>query len=103
MIFVQHRVNTISELKNCNLKYGIEIDLRSYKQQIILNHEPFEKGILFEEWIKEYRHDCLILNIKEEGIEKEILNILEQRKITNPAISSGVPTLLRGFLTAISE
>lgn len=83
MKFIKHRVNTISELKNLKSKYGVEVDLRSYKKEIILNHEPFEQGVLFEDWIKEYQHDCLILNIKEEGIEKKILSILEQKQIKN--------------------
>ena len=36
---------------------------------LILNHEPFENGVLFEKWLNEFNHKYLILNVKEEGLE----------------------------------
>ena len=69
MLFIKHRCNTISQLRDISKDYGLEIDLRSYKKDLILNHEPFEKGILFRDWLKFYNHKFLILNVKEEGLE----------------------------------
>ena len=31
MLFIKHRCNTISQLKDISKEYGLEIDLRSYK------------------------------------------------------------------------
>ena len=43
MIIIKHRVNTISELKKIDKKFGVEIDLRSNKSKIYLHHDPFRK------------------------------------------------------------
>jgi hypothetical protein len=79
MIFVIHRVNSIQKLKKIPYKYGVEIDLRSYKNEIILNHEPFEAGEKLSEYIKYFKHRFIIANIKEAGIEKKVINILKKK------------------------
>ena len=83
MIIIKHRVNTISELKKIDKKFGVEIDLRSNKSKIYLHHDPFRKGEDFSEWIKFYDHKLLILNVKEEGLETKILHSLKKYKINN--------------------
>ena len=83
MIIVKHRVNTINEVKKIDKKFGIEIDLRSNKSKIYLHHDPFKKGEEFSKWIKFYNHKLLILNVKEEGLEKKILSTLKKYKINN--------------------
>ena len=55
MIFVKHRVNSNSDLKKTNTDFGVEIDLRSEKNNIYLHHDPFKKGESFERWIKKSR------------------------------------------------
>ena len=64
MIIIKHRVNSIEDLKKTSNKYGVEIDLRSYGQQIIVDHEPFRKSITFIKWLRFYKHKFLILNVK---------------------------------------
>jgi hypothetical protein len=77
MIFIAHRINTINELKQIPIKYGVEIDLRNNGNDIILSHEPFFNNCeLFEEYLKFYSHKFLILNVKTEGIEYKILELL---------------------------
>ena len=83
MIIIKHRVNKISELKKCDKDYGIEIDLRSNKFDIYLNHDPYKKGDKFKEWIKYYHHKLIVLNVKEEGLEEKIINILKNNKVSN--------------------
>ena len=83
MIIIKHRVNTIKEVKKIDNKFGIEIDLRSNKSKIYLHHDPFKKGEEFSKWIKFYNHRLLILNVKEEGLEKKILSTLKKYKINN--------------------
>jgi len=81
MEIIIHRVNTVRKLKKISNNYGVEIDLRSSSRDIVLNHEPFNKGEIFNTWLKHYSHKTLILNIKEEGLEKRILKILKKKNI----------------------
>ena len=54
MIIVQHRRNTINLLKETPVKYGVEVDIRSYGDKLIIHHDPFINTVNFEDWIKEY-------------------------------------------------
>ncbi len=81
MIIIKHRVNTSKELKRINNNLGVEVDLRSDKNDIYLHHEPFKKGELFSKWLKNFNHKIIVLNVKEEGLENKILKILKMRKI----------------------
>lgn len=83
MLFILHRINTISKLKKAPTSYGVEIDIRSYNSKLILSHDPFIKGEGFENWLKFYKHSFLIINIKEEGLEPEIIKILKRFKLKN--------------------
>ena len=82
--FCCHRINTIKELKEISIEYGIEIDLRdNVNGEIHLAHDPFILGELFEEYLKHYQHSFIILNIKSERIEWKILELLEKFNIKN--------------------
>jgi hypothetical protein len=83
MEYIVHRRNTKNLLLDTDKKYGIEIDLRSYKNEIILHHDPFKEGHLFNDWIKHYDHGTLILNVKEEGLEIEVESVLKKACIEN--------------------
>ena len=52
MEIIIHRVNTINELRDVPKIYGTEIDIRSYGSNLILNHEPFQFGEDFEDYIE---------------------------------------------------
>ena len=58
MEIIAHRRNTIIELENTSREYGIEVDIRSNGQDLIIHHEPFRKGELFVQWL-ESRHPTL--------------------------------------------
>ena len=81
--FILHRCNTLQEIKNASIDYGLEIDIRSKNTSLILHHDPFSKGVLFENWLKFYKHKTLILNVKEEGLEEAIMKMLSKHKIHN--------------------
>ncbi len=83
MQFIKHRCNTIQKLINTPCGYGVEIDIRSIGEQLILQHEPFVAGELFSSWIKNYKHNILILNVKEEGLEECLIEIMKANKIDN--------------------
>ena len=82
-LIICHRKNTIKQLVNTAIEYGVEIDVRSYKNKIILNHDPLKKGNSLNVWIKKFNHKFLIVNIKEEGLEKHIKKIIEKENIEN--------------------
>ena len=81
MHFIAHRVNTIKELLNTPTEYGVEIDLRDYQDKIILQHDPFKDGEYFEEYLKNYNHGTMILNIKSEGIEPVVLKLIKKYNV----------------------
>ena len=83
MEIIYHRRNSIELLKHSPKHYGIEVDIRSYGKDLIINHEPFEKGILFSDWIKHYCHGTLVLNVKEDGLEEKILFYLTTFQMKN--------------------
>lgn len=83
MIYVAHRINEITPLKGIPSEMGVEIDLRSNGNEIILHHEPFSSGVLLKEWLKFYQHSLLILNVKEEGLEDKILECLYNFNVKN--------------------
>lgn len=80
MEFIAHRVNTIVELKNIPHDCGVEIDLRDSGKDLIISHEPFSEGELFEDYLKQYSHGTMIVNIKSEGIEPRALELLNKYK-----------------------
>ena len=81
MIFVAHRINTIKNLKELEPKFGVEIDLRDFKKDIHISHDPFKKGIKLSRYLKYYKHNFIICNIKSERIELEVIKILKKFKI----------------------
>lgn len=83
MELIKHRCNTICELKETPLEYGIEIDIRSEGDRLIMHHDPFKGGEDLIEWLGHYRHGTLILNVKEEGLEERILRLMKEYAIGN--------------------
>lgn len=77
MELITHRINTLKELRELPTEYGVELDLRdSLDGRIYIQHNPFESGEDFEDYLKEYHHGTMILNIKSERIELKILEML---------------------------
>ena len=81
MHFIAHRVNTIKELLNTPTEYGVEIDLRDFGEKLILQHDPFKDGECFEEYLRNYNHGTMILNIKSEGIEARVLKLIKKYNV----------------------
>jgi len=77
MEFIIHRINKIKDLKSLPKKFGTEIDVRTMGSKLILNHEPFNKGDILENYLENYEHKTLVLNLKEAGIEKEVLELVK--------------------------
>ncbi len=84
LVYIAHRINTVEELRKLPTEYGVELDLRDdLNGRIYISHNPFEAGEDFEDYCKEYHHGTMILNIKSERIEHEVLKLMEQYQIKN--------------------
>ena len=81
MKLIAHRRNTLEELNATPVEYGVEVDIRSFGDELIISHDPYKSGERFDPWIKAYRHGTLILNVKEEGLEDRLLATLQDRGI----------------------
>jgi hypothetical protein len=50
----------------------------------VLEHEALQTDFTkFEEWLQYFDHEIIVLNLKEEGLENRILNILRKFRIEN--------------------
>lgn len=81
MEIVAHRINTIAGLTALPTHFGAEIDLRARGSELYLHHDPFKNGDSFIDYLDSYRHGLLVLNIKEAGIESEVLRLVRERGI----------------------
>jgi len=83
MIVVHHRRNHAKDLAAVPVEDGVEIDVRSYGKDLIIQHDPFLQGELLSDWLEQYKHQLLILNTKEEGIEQRCLELMNNFNIEN--------------------
>jgi hypothetical protein len=84
MNYIAHRVNTVAELRKLPREYGVELDLRdNLDGRIYIQHNPFEAGEDFEDYLKEYHHGTMILNVKSERIELKIQELMKKYGITD--------------------
>lgn len=81
MKFIAHRINTMAQLKELPKECGVELDLRDFNGDLILEHDPFVSGERFEDYLKQYNHGLMILNIKSERIEHRVLELLKKYDI----------------------
>ena len=83
MQIIAHRKNTIEELSQTPTQFGIEVDIRSWEKELTIHHDPFAQGEDFKEWLKHYQHQILILNVKEEGLEAQLIELMKEHNISN--------------------
>lgn len=81
MLIIHHRRNTRALLESTPASFGIEIDVRSSNNELIVQHDPFVEGVPLDVLLKGYRHSLLVVNIKEEGLEEKIMQELYRNKI----------------------
>jgi len=81
MQIYKHRVNSKSALETIEPTMGVEIDLRTKSDALILAHDAFAEGELFEDWLTAWRGQPLILNVKEDALEEKILDVLSQHSV----------------------
>ena len=65
-------------------------------EPIPFSHDPYKKGVLLKEWLEFYDHSLLILNVKEDGLEEELLDLLNKKKIKNYFfLDQAMPSLIK--------
>lgn len=83
MKLISHRRNTLAELRATPQHYGVEVDIRSRGPELIIHHDPLVPGESFNDWIAAYRHGTLILNVKEEGLEARLIDLMREHGIAD--------------------
>lgn len=83
MEIIMHRRNTLADLKTTPANYGVELDIRSFGSRLVIHHDPFVDGEDFQEWISAYNHGTLILNVKEEGLESRLIDLMKQHGVSS--------------------
>jgi hypothetical protein len=73
---IAHRINTLEELYTLDVNTPIEFDVRDSGGHILVTHDPFTTGDDFEDFAPKLRGRFCIVNIKSEGIEWKVLEIL---------------------------
>ena len=82
MICIQHRLNNLEDLRVSNKCYGVEIDIRSHGCDLYVVHDPFStQAVKLTDWLKEFNHPFLVANVKEEGLEPLLLDMLANAKV----------------------
>jgi hypothetical protein len=76
MRLIAHRINTLEELATLDEKTPIEFDVRDSGGRLLVTHDPFTDGVDFEVFAPHLRNRFCIVNIKSEGIEWKVLEIL---------------------------
>lgn len=82
MEILKHRANSLYEIDS---KLGLEIDIRDYKNELVLAHDhPNEQSIKLENFLMQVsRNSLLAINIKSSEIEDELESILCRTHISN--------------------
>lgn len=81
MEIIVHRRNRLDELTATATTFGVEMDVRSYGDELILHHDPYVRGESLEPWLEAYAHGTLILNVKEEGLEQRLIALMQKHGI----------------------
>lgn len=83
MLLIEHRVNTVEHLRRTPPQVGVEVDIRDYDGELRMQHDPFLSGEPIEDLLREYQHALIIFNVKCDGLEDRILELVDQYKISN--------------------
>jgi len=88
MRFINHRINTVTDLDSVPFENGIELDVRYHNDELILHHDPFQhhknNPEKLDYFLEKWKHNGpLIINIKTEGIEEECISMMNSYEIKN--------------------
>lgn len=81
MIPISHRINTIDQINSLDPKYGAELDIHAYGDRLVVAHDAMCDGPELAEWLEVCGDRFVIFNIKEEGIENNVIDIVEKSSV----------------------
>lgn len=96
MIIVAHRVNTLEALERVPAEYGIEFDVREGVDGPCVTHDPWTPSVALDTFLAHCRHSFYIVNIKCEGIEPRVLEMLKSHSIESFfLLDCSIPMIVR--------
>jgi hypothetical protein len=81
MLRIAHRILTLEQVAMLAPTTPIEFDVRDSGGRLLVTHDPFTTGIDLEEFLPAVKGRFLIVNVKSEGIEYRILDLLKANSI----------------------
>ncbi len=114
-MIIEHRINTIGELKNVDKSNGIEVDIRydSSVKDVVLTHDiNFTHNNTLNDFLHYYNHALIIFNIKSSLCEEYCIRLMEKFNIKNYLfLDSQIPDIIKyaklgygdKFITRISK
>ena len=76
-----HRINSLADLARVPTDRGVELDLRSDGDRVIVTHDPFTDGVTIEEYFPHVGQRPCIFNVKCEGIEARVIDLAAAHRI----------------------
>ena len=81
-MLIAHRINSIEELQDLENHVAIEFDIRDSNGKLFIEHDAFHStGLELQEFLRHVGKRFMIVNIKSEGIEWEVLRVLKEQSI----------------------
>ena len=102
MEILKHRANTVDKI---NPKFGLEIDIRDYNNNLVLSHDPPDNhSTSLSNYLKNiHPEQFLAINIKSTEIEGDLHSILNDFHISNYfTFDWPIPSLLKALTKNLS-
>ncbi len=99
MIKVKHRANSLQDLSQVSREHGVEVDIRASSTDLYIAHDPFSSGCLLRDYLAAYENELLILNVKEDGLEDAVVDLLTEFNVRQYFfLDQPFPSLLRNTI-----
>ncbi len=82
MLFIEHGIKTLADLRRTPTSHGVAIDVRDYDGSLRIAHEPFESGEVLMEFLSQFRHAQLLINVHGSGLIPPTRELLHRFNIT---------------------
>ena len=81
MLVIRHRINDLNSLRALPSDVPVEVDIHAFGDSLTVHHDALRQGVSFKEWLLVAGNRFAILNIKEEGIEDQVISMAENSDI----------------------
>ena len=82
-MIIAHRINTFEDIERIASDQGIEFDVRDSNGKCIVQHDAFWEGLDLEVFLEKAGNRFFIVNIKSEGIEDYVINLMDKYNYDN--------------------